>query len=243
MQLLASKRISSHLTSKLGYQAGISLIPAVITVFIFSMLTTQVIIPNQFREQREVRAKAITNTAEHIVQAALAYNADPDNADPDNENPWPSHIDDLVPDYLPFLNNKENWDIESNITGSKGMKIVVKTASDTEQNAVIQKIGDIAQKETNNRVAIAVASPEITTLTISDLVVNGNVRVKGGLSVDKYLMTKAQLTANSAAIRNSLTAKEVEIRETIIVGKDGGLGRVTAKSFVDWNKNSACIVN
>ena len=56
-------------------------------------------------------------------------------------------------------------------------------------------------------------------------------------------MTKAQLTANSAAIGNSLTAKEVEIRETIIVGTDGGLGRVTAKSFEDWDKNPACIVN
>ncbi|MDG1694569.1 MAG: tail fiber domain-containing protein [Porticoccaceae bacterium] len=75
-------------------QKGISLIPALITICIFTLLTTQVIVPNQIRNANDVLISSLVNSAEKIEQASLAFYA--------NNGAWPTSIEtDLIPDYLP----------------------------------------------------------------------------------------------------------------------------------------------
>lgn len=115
---LASKRIGCHLSSIRGHQTGISLIPVVITIFIFTLLTTQVIIPGQMRSLREADVQAAANSVDKLIQASLAY-----RADSKNNNRWPKTIGDqknvghLVPEYLLIFNNYTPWGDKWQIIG------------------------------------------------------------------------------------------------------------------------------
>ena len=77
-------------------QTGVSLVPALITICIFTLLTSQVIVPNNMREANETNIKSIAKSAENLIQASLAYHA--------KNKSWPTSIKkDLVPKYLPFF--------------------------------------------------------------------------------------------------------------------------------------------
>lgn len=153
--------IGSAVGRSIHRQRGVTLVPVVITVFIFSMLVTQVIIPLQNRNLRESTVQATANTAEQIMQAALAF-----RADPTNNNTWPRYIDDqgsedipsndavdLVPRYLPVFANQNAWGgdwqlISSTIDNSSttvnqgtGLLLVTETNSNRNARALVQKIG------------------------------------------------------------------------------------------------------
>jgi hypothetical protein len=154
-------------------QTGISMIPTITFIFTVTLLTTQVFIPNQFRELRESNIEAAAKTAEHLVQAALAY-----RADPDNDNSWPGHIGSLAPKYLPIFTNRTPWDgswiiltdrvEETEETGKSeesdykrktyGIKIQTDTGDYQTAMALAQKIGDTATVN-GSIVEIAVVTP------------------------------------------------------------------------------------
>lgn len=204
--LLASHRINPQLSSKPSAQAGISLIPAVITIFIFTLLTTQVIIPNQFREQREADIEAITNSAEAVVQAAMAFNNDRSRNDYDRKA-WPKNTnnkEDLISKYLPFLINNENWRLEPPSGTDKGMKISVNIPSKDIRKAVVRKLGATAQNDdVKKQVIIAVASSNhisIDHLTVNRLTVTGNATVEGVTDARASVNIAGKLTASDAVI-------------------------------------------
>ena len=155
--LLFKKSYRHHRKSKYYHQRGVTLIPVVITVFIFSLLITQVIIPLQNRNLRESTVQAAVNTAEQLIQGALAFRADPSNGDT-----WPQYIDqpvdmngyyenqyDLVPRYLPVFTNRNSWggdwQLISGTSGgnlsSTGLMLVTETNSYRNATALVQKIG------------------------------------------------------------------------------------------------------
>lgn len=89
-------------------QNGISLIPALITIFIFTLLTTKVIVPNQMRNANEKYIDNLANSAKILEQASLAYYS--------ANGSWPATIKgDLVPQYLPVFDTLtdvgSNWGI------------------------------------------------------------------------------------------------------------------------------------
>jgi len=118
-------------------QAGISLIPAIITVFIFALLTIQVIIPNQSRELREAEVAATANTADKLVQASLAYRTYQGN--------WTDDIDQLVEKgYLPVFTNN-GWEIVSSTEQTEGVILQIDTGGVDIARALVHKIGTSAQ--------------------------------------------------------------------------------------------------
>ena len=83
-------------------QSGMSLIPALITICIFTLLSSKVIVPNNIREANKAHIKAVANSAEQLIQAAHSYYA--------VNKSWPTSImGDLVPTYLPIFNQKTLW--------------------------------------------------------------------------------------------------------------------------------------
>ena len=84
MQLIVKKRVTIHTVNTINSQKGISLVPALVTIFIFTVLTTQVVIPNQQRNLRDTNINAVANTAENLIQATYAFRA--------KNNSWPSEL-------------------------------------------------------------------------------------------------------------------------------------------------------
>ena len=120
MRQMTSKRIDSHRLCSFRRQKGVSLIPALITILIFTLLTTQVVIPNQNRNIRETNINAVASSVEQLIQASYAFRAA--NATPS----WPTSIGDdttagdLVPNYLPVFNNFTPWGGSWAISNSGG---------------------------------------------------------------------------------------------------------------------------
>ena len=140
--------------SHLHRQYGMTLVPVIITVFIFSLLITQVVIPLQNRELREASVQAVHHTAEQLIQAAIAF-----RADPSNNNSWPAYIDqppmndnydnssDIVPKYLPIFTNRNPWGGDWQFImdpQGEGMLLVTETHSHTNATALVQKMGPSA---------------------------------------------------------------------------------------------------
>ncbi len=187
MRQMTSKRIGSHRLSTLRRQKGVSLIPALITICIFTVLATKVIIPNQNRNMRESNINAVASSAEQLIQASYAHRAA--SASPPS---WPTSIGDnttagdLVPTYLPVFNNHTpwggEWAIGFNATGN--MYFETDTKNQNTAQALVQKIGSNAQiVGTVVRIYPAKgASPslEIENLTIKNkLIVKGEIRLEG----------------------------------------------------------------
>ena len=140
--------------SHLHRQYGMTLVPVIITVFIFSLLITQVVIPLQNRELREATVQATHHTAEQLIQAAIAF-----RADPSNDNSWPTYIDqpptagsydnsnDIVPKYLPIFTNRNPWGGDWQFImdpQGQGMLLVTETHSHSNATALVQKMGPSA---------------------------------------------------------------------------------------------------
>ena len=160
-------KVTNHKTSKsfsLGYhsllnrQGGLTLIPALLTVFIFTLITAQVIIPQQSRTIYENRLDVVANTAEQIIQAAMAYRADPSNS-----QRWPQTIDMLTPKYLPVFNNRTPWDGDWGFIereGEVGLMLRTNTGSAANARALIYKIGSHATVDDDGTsVLISVVAP------------------------------------------------------------------------------------
>ena len=133
-------------------QRGISLIPIVVTVFIFTLLTVNVIIPQQTRSQLEDQVNATANTAEQIIQAALAYrsNRSPSTSEggtiPSTNLQWPENIQMLVSNgYMPAFTNRTPWGGEWEFVdvpgGGLGRLLKTNTGSVDIARALVRKIG------------------------------------------------------------------------------------------------------
>lgn len=120
MQIFSSNKLAAQPRLIRTRQKGISLIPALITIFIFTLLTTQVIIPNQFRDTHESLINSLANSAEKLEQASLAYYA--------KNKSWPTSIKpDLVPNFLPVFNPVTDtgfsWKVIETYTTTSGFVI------------------------------------------------------------------------------------------------------------------------
>ena len=97
MQVFSGNKLATQPRLPITRQKGISLIPALITICIFTLLTTQVIIPNQIRNNNQAFINSMAKSAEKLEQASLAFYA--------KNSQWPKSIKpDLVPDFLPVFN-------------------------------------------------------------------------------------------------------------------------------------------
>lgn len=160
-------KATKHKTSKafsLGYhslpnrQGGLTLIPALLTVFIFTLITAKVIIPQQNRTLYENRLNVVANTAEQLIQAAMAYRADPSNS-----QRWPQTVDMLTPKYLPVFNNRTPWDGDWGFIereGEVGLILKTNTGSAGNARALVYKIGSHARiDDDGTSVLISVVAP------------------------------------------------------------------------------------
>lgn len=189
---MASKRIGSQRIQKIAHQQGISLIPALLTICIFVVLTTQVIIPNQIRDLNESTINAAANSAEKLIQATLAYRSVVKTS-------WPTTIGsnsstgDLVPAYLPVFNPNGPWgedwqivrrDASGNVVTSgpaDHITFAITTNSEETAKALVRIIGSHARTLSVGGKARMVDISPVTTGTpiVEDLTIKNNLRVEG----------------------------------------------------------------
>ena len=179
MRQMTSKRIGSHRLYSFRRQKGVSLIPALITICIFTLLATQVVIPNQNRNIRETNINAVASSVEQLIQATYAHRA------ASSPPSWPTSIGDnttpgdLVPNYLPVFNNFTPWGGTWTIDNTGGFHFKTDTNNQDTARALVQKIGSYAQISGTTVEVYPVASHptlEIDSLTINKrLIVNGDI--------------------------------------------------------------------
>jgi hypothetical protein len=117
MQVFSGNKLAAQPRLPITRQKGISLIPALITICIFTLLTTQIIIPNQIRNNNQAFINSMAKSAEILEQASLAYYS--------TNSSWPETITGhLVPDFLPAFNEVTDtgfsWQIVKVLTRSGG---------------------------------------------------------------------------------------------------------------------------
>ena len=141
MQIFNGNKLVAQPSLLITRQKGISLIPALITICIFTLLTTQIIIPNQIRNTNEAFINSMAKSAEKLEQASLAFYA--------KNGAWPKSIKpDLVPDFLPVFNEVTDtgfsWKIIEVITMRSGALAYNKPASWTgpRSAALLVELGD-----------------------------------------------------------------------------------------------------
>jgi hypothetical protein len=189
MRQMTSKRIGSHRLCSFRRQKGVSLIPAIITIFIFMLLVTQVVIPNQNRNIRETNINAVASSVEQLIQASYAFRAANSAA---NATPsWPTSIGDdttagdLVPNYLPVFNNFTPWGGTWAISNSGGFHFKTDTNNQNIAQALVQKIGSYARIGPTNNEEVEIfpglaAPPTIDSLNITqDITVGRNIILTG----------------------------------------------------------------
>jgi hypothetical protein len=163
MQVFSGNKLAAQPRLLITRQKGISLIPALITICIFTLLTTQVIIPNQIRNTNEAFINSMAKSAEKLEQASLAFYA--------KNGRWPKSIKpDLVPDFLPVFNEVTDtgfsWKIIEVITMRSGTLAYNKPASwtGTRSGALLIELGDhkLAEAVVNKIGAHAVLSTHQT---------------------------------------------------------------------------------
>jgi hypothetical protein len=189
MRQMTSKRIGSHRLCSFRRQKGVSLIPAIITIFIFTLLATQVVIPNQNRNIRETNINAVASSVEQLIQASYAFRAANSAA---NATPsWPTSIGDdttagdLVPNYLPVFNNFTPWGGSWAISNSGGFHFKIDTNNQNIAQALVQKIGSYARIGPTNNEEVEIfpglaAPPTIDSLNITqDITVGRNIILTG----------------------------------------------------------------
>lgn len=225
--------IRSAVGRSIHRQRGVTLVPVVISVFIFSMLITQVIIPLQNRNLRESTVQATANTAEQIIQAALAF-----RADPNNNNTWPRYIDDqgsddipsndaidLVPRYLPVFANQNAWGGDwqlisaaidpssTTVNQGTGLLLVTETNSNRNARALLQKIGPSA--------AICVLNyPDTQTDSESSLVVEPTCEIDKelGTAVKIAIVAPVSNYVESLTVGH-LSAGKIEENSQILINR------------------------
>jgi hypothetical protein len=194
MRQMTSKRIGSHRLCSFRRQKGVSLIPAIITIFIFTLLATQVVIPNQNRNIRETNINAVASSVEQLIQASYAFRAANSAA---NATPsWPTSIGDdttagdLVPNYLPVFNNFTPWGGTWAISNSGGFHFKTDTNNQNIARALVQKIGSYARVGPTNNEEVEIfpglaAAPTIDSLNITeDITIGRNIILTGQIMAD-----------------------------------------------------------
>jgi hypothetical protein len=194
MRQMTSKRIGSHRLCSFRRQKGVSLIPAIITIFIFTLLATQVVIPNQNRNIRETNINAVASSVEQLIQASYAFRAANSAA---NATPsWPTSIGDdttagdLVPNYLPVFNNFTPWGGTWAISNSGGFHFKIDTNNQNIAQALVQKIGSYARVGPTNNEEVEIfpglaAAPTIDSLNITeDITIGRNIILTGQIMAD-----------------------------------------------------------
>ena len=215
MRQMTSKRIDSHRLCSFRRQKGVSLIPALITIFIFTLLTTQVVIPNQNRNIRETNINAVASSAEQLIQASYAFRA------ASSPPSWPRGIavgdptitppltinDVLVGNYLPFFNNHTPWGGTWAISNSGGFHFKTDTNNQNIAQALVQKIGSYARIGLTNNEEVEIfpglaAPPTIDSLNITqDITVGRNIILTGRIMASDGITVL--LDGNSLAISPS----------------------------------------
>ena len=202
MGQVANKRKGSRSLFSFRRQTGVSLIPALITICVFTLLATQVVIPNQSRNLRETNINAVANSVEQLIQASYAYRSDPRNHVGTPAVPsWPNNIGDLVPTYLPSFNNHTPWGGTWTISNAGGFHFRTDTKNQNTAQALGQKIGSYARVGPTNNEEVEIfpgisAAPAIEDLTINndldvgnDLTVDNNITARGNIILDGKITT------------------------------------------------------
>ena len=233
MQLIVKKRVTIHTVNTINSQKGISLVPALVTIFIFTVLTTQVVIPNQQRNLRDTNINAVANTAENLIQATYAYRA--------KNNVWPTRFFDnsslnggpsplpgslpsagtpptgvpfLVPDYLAHFNLRNPWgyfwSMKSVSPTNKMLHFETETGDEAIARALVRKIGSSAVISNNTIVKIYPAMN--ATPTVQGLNIDGALDIDGALSLDGDLQINgSELDLGSAKVVMRVSDKDVDI--------------------------------
>ena len=81
---------------RLNWQRGVSLVPVVVSIAIFTTLAVEYSLPRQQQQLREMYVTSAQTAATQILQAALNYRI--------NNRKWPVGTDDLAA-YLSIINN------------------------------------------------------------------------------------------------------------------------------------------
>ena len=182
MRQMTSKRIGSHRLYSFRRQKGVSLIPALITICIFTLLATQVVIPNQNRNIRETNINAVASSVEQLIQATYAYRAASASI---GGTSWPASIGDLVPTFLPVFNNFTPWGGTWTISNAGGFHFKTDTNNPDTARALVQKIGSYARVGPANDKEVQIfpgmtAAPTIDSLNITeDIRVGRNIILTG----------------------------------------------------------------
>lgn len=185
MRKMASKRIGSHRLYSFRRQKGVSLIPALITICIFTLLATQVVIPNQNRNIRETNINAVASSVEQLIQATYAYRAASASL---GGTSWPASIGDLVPVFLPVFNNFTPWGGTWTIETAGGFHFKTDTKNPDTARALVQKIGSYARVGPTNNKEVQIFPGMTAAPTIDDLTINNDITVRRNIILTGQIM-------------------------------------------------------
>jgi hypothetical protein len=139
-------------------QWGLSLVPVIISIAIFTALAIHYSMPKQFQQQS---ANTITSTqvvVAQILQAALDYRVI--NKD------WPEKTGDLIPNHLAFINNNpwgNGWHFISPAS-NQGMVLATEAGDNLSAMALASKFGAIARVcNTQSTTHVPCSSNEVGT--------------------------------------------------------------------------------
>ncbi len=224
MRQMTSKRIGSHRLCSFRRQKGVSLIPALITICIFTLLATQVVIPNQNRNIRETNINAVASSVEQLIQASYAFRA------ASSPPSWPTSIGDdttggdLVPNYLPVFNNFTPWGGTWAIGNSGSFHFKTDTNNQNIARALVQKIGSYARIGPTNNEEVEIfpgiiAPPTIDSLNITqDITVGRNISTQD-ITVGRNISTQ-DITVGSNIITQDIRVGRNIITQDITVGRN-----------------------
>ena len=226
MRQMTSKRIDSHRLCSFRRQKGVSLIPALITICIFTLLATQVVIPNQNRNIGETNINAVASSVEQLIQASYAFRA------ASSPPSWPTSIGDdttggdLVPKYLPVFNNFTPWGGTWAIGNSGSFHFKTDTNNQNIARALVQKIGSYARIGPTNNEEVEIfpgiiAPPTIDSLNITqDITVGRNISTQN-ITVDRNIITQdirvdRNISTQDITVGRNISTQDITVESNII---------------------------
>lgn len=129
-------RLSTTSGYPLSRCRGVSLIPVMVSIAIFTAIALQYTIPQQQWQQRQNRIEIAQISAAQILAAALEYRV--------NESGWPANSNDLV-DYLPIVNNNPWGNGWVFLPVNGGLVLATQAEDNLEAIALAARFGAIAR--------------------------------------------------------------------------------------------------
>lgn len=123
-----------------NHQWGISLIPVMISIAIFTAIAVQYMLPQQQQQQNQKNLDAAQIAAAQLLQASLDYRAD------DAQAQWPDVPGDLAA-YLPIINNNpwgNPWQF-FNLADNQGLILITQTGDSRAAIELAARFGGIAR--------------------------------------------------------------------------------------------------